>query len=82
MSYIFCICQNNHENDLFAAIADINIEKNYIHKGYIYSDISDRRQNPTLQLLLTITNIKNIDLSSNSISLLIIFYCSKAGLFH
>ena len=59
------ICKDNHENYLHATIADTKIERDHTYNSYIYNDINDRRQNPTLQLLSAIGNIKATDLSSN-----------------
>lgn len=77
LGYIANIYKNNHEKYLYATIVDKKINKNYIHSDYIYSDINYGRQNLTLQLLSTIGNIKTTNLSSNFISLFIIFYCNK-----
>ena len=49
---------SNFENDLNIAIASIEIEKDHINSGYIYSNINNRRQNLTFQHLSAIGNIK------------------------
>lgn len=78
LSYTANICKNNYENNFYTIIADIRIEKDYIYNNCVYSDINNKKQNPTLQLLLAICNIKATDLFSDSISLFVIFYYGKS----
>lgn len=56
--YVTKLYDNNIKNDLDTAIASRGIEKDYINSGYIYNNINNRRQIPTLWLLSTISNIK------------------------
>lgn len=56
-SYVIDLNDSNFENNLDAAIADTGKERDHINSGCIYSDI-DNQQNPTLQLLSTVVNIK------------------------
>lgn len=81
MGYITDLYEDNYENNLYVAIADIGIEGNHIHSGCVYSDIYDGRQNPTLRLLFAIGNIKVTDLTSDITYLLIISYCNKRQFF-
>lgn len=81
MGYATDLCKDNYENNFYAAIADIEIEGNHIHNGCVYSDIHDRRQNPTSRLLFAIGNIKVTDLTSNITYLLVISYCNKGQFF-
>ena len=80
MGYITNICEDNYKNDICAAIPDKKIERDQIDSGYIYSNFDNRWKNPTLQLLSAIDNIKTTDLSSDSISPLIISHCSRGRL--
>lgn len=70
----------NFENDFNVAIAGTDIEKNYINSGYIYSNINDQQQNPTLQLLSTVTNIKSTVSITNQLTSTTIFYYSNGQL--
>lgn len=42
-SYIALLCDNNFENDLDAVIANIKIETDQLHSGYVYRDINNKR---------------------------------------
>ena len=77
LGYIANICQDNYENNFHLAIVDIRIKRDHIYSGYVYNDIDNGRQKPTLQLLSAIGNIKAIDLSSDSISPFVISYRNK-----
>ncbi len=46
--YATDLCDGNFENDPDAAITSAGIEGDHINSCCIYSDIDDRRQNPTL----------------------------------
>ncbi len=70
----------NFENDLNAAIASISIEGDHINSGYIYSDIDDQCQNPTLRVLSAVANIKPIVSTTDQPILTIISYCSSGQL--
>ena len=66
----------NFENDLHTAIAGISIKEDHINIGYVYSDIDNQRQNPTLQLLSAVVNIKpTVSITNQPISTTI-SYCS------
>ncbi len=56
--YITDFCDRNFENNLDVAIASAGIEGDHINSGCVYSDIHNRKQNHTLQLLSAIGNIK------------------------
>lgn len=43
LSYIADICENNHENDFYSAIAKTKIEKNHIYSSCIYRNIDNKR---------------------------------------
>lgn len=49
---------NNFENDLNVIIANIGIKEDHINSVYIYTNIDNKKQNFTLQLLFAIGNIK------------------------
>lgn len=45
LSYTTNIYKNNPKNNFHTAIADIEIEKDYIYKSYIYNYIDNEKQN-------------------------------------
>lgn len=67
-------CNSNCKNDFDIAIADTSIKTDHIYDGYIYSNINNRWQNPTLQFLFIIGNNKVPNLTSNILITIIIFY--------
>lgn len=68
------------ENDLNTAIANTKIEVDQLHNIYVYSDIDNGRQNPTLKLLSAIDNIKSKTMLARDTVIPIITYHSKCHL--
>lgn len=68
---------NNFENDFNITITNTKIETDQLYNRYIYSDIDNGRQNPTLKLLSAIDNIKLVTTAASDIVVLIITYHSK-----
>lgn len=80
MGYAADFSDGNYENDFDIAIADISIERDHIHNGCVYSNINNRRQNPTLQLLSAIGNIKAIASAPDTSTSTIVSYHNKGRL--
>ena len=59
-NYITDLNNGNFENNFDAIIIGTSIKRDYINSSCIYSDFDDQRQNPTLQLLSVVANIKLI----------------------
>lgn len=77
-SYTTDLNDSNFENDLNTAIASTIIEKNYINSGCVYSDIDNQQQNPILQLLFAVTNIKStVSTTDQPTSTTISYYSSS-----
>lgn len=76
MGYTYDFCDSNYKNDLDATIVYIRIEGDNINSSCIYSNIYNRWQNLTLQLLSAIGNIKATILALE-ITIIVIFYCNK-----
>lgn len=76
-NYAADLCNNNFKNNFDVAIASIGIKKDHINSSYIYSDIDNEQQNPTLWFLSAISNIKIIvsilDLPTSTI----VFYYNR-----
>lgn len=72
--YAIDINDGNFENNLDPVIVSTGIKKNHINSGCIYSDIDNQRQNPTLQLLSVIANIKPTVSTTNQLISITIFY--------
>lgn len=61
-------------NNLDATIAGTGKEKDHINSPFIYNNIDDEPQNPTLQLSFADANIRPIVSTSDTFALTIIFY--------
>lgn len=57
-SYATDLNDGNYENNFNTVIASTSIKEDHINSGYIYSDINNEWQNPTLCLLFVVVNIK------------------------
>lgn len=79
MGYAVDFYNGYYKNDLNIAIADTSIERDNINSGYVYSNIDNVHQNPILQILFVIGNIKATTLASNTM-ITVIFYCNKSRL--
>lgn len=79
--YATDFCNSNFENNLDAAMISISIKRDYINSGCIYSNINNKQQNPILQFLFAINNIKDIAFILNPPISIIVFYCNKSQLF-
>ena len=75
--YITDLNDGNFGYNLNAAIVGTYIEENYIHSGWVYSDIDNQQQNSTLPLLFAVANIKSTVCSRDQLTSTIIFYCSS-----
>ena len=78
--YVTELNDGNFENNLNTAIASIGKERDHIHTCCIYSDIDNQCQNPTLQLLFAIANIKPIVFITDQPISTTISYCSNSPL--
>lgn len=76
--YTTDLYNNNFENNLDVSIMDINIKKYHIYRCYVYNNIDNRQQNPTLQFLSIIGNIKVSALTLDILTITVIFYCNKS----
>lgn len=79
MGYVIDFCDGNYKNDLDVTITDTDIERDHIHSGCEYNKINNRRQNPTIQFLSAVGNIKAIVLPLD-ITTIVIFYYNKGRL--
>lgn len=73
-NYAALLRDDNFEKDFDAAIAKTESEADQLHSGYVYSDIDDGSQNPTLKLLSTIDNIKSGIIPTQDNAVLIITF--------
>ena len=74
VSYVVDLCGGNYKNNLNTAIVDISIENDHIYSSSIYSNINNGRQNPILQILSTIKNIKTLALALDTLKTIFISY--------
>ncbi len=70
----------NFENDLDATIVGIGIKEDHINSGCVYSNINNQQQNPILQLLSAVANIKPTVSIIDQLTSTTISYCSSGQL--
>lgn len=71
------LCDTNFKNNLYIAIASVGIEGDSMNFSYIYNDIDNKKQNPTLKLLFAISNIKVQAAISNLPTSTIFIFCTR-----